>query len=438
MPQRQGKHERPQERPEVVIVGAGFGGLAVTEHLAHLPVAITLVDRHDYHTFHPLLYQVATSLLNAEDVGRLVRDMFHHQENVTFRQATATGADWEVRHLQLAEGDALPFDYLVLAAGATANYFGIPGAAEYALPLYTLPDAVRLRNQILGRFEATDRDPALIHDGALTFVVVGGGPTGVETAGALVDLFHHELRRDYADLAVNQARVVLVQRGDSLLPGYTEHLRAYTRKTLEERGVEVRLGNAVTEVSASGVRLQSGEALRAHTTIWAGGLHVGPLADQLGLPQGEKGRMIVGSDLSVAGHPDVFVVGDFAQMTVDGQILPQLAQPAIQSGAHAAHQITRRLMGESGLPFHYVNLGTMATIGRGTAVCAFPTGLTLQGSVAWLAWLSVHLVELSGMRNRLDVLGDWGWNLLTHERAADIVIDPAEIAARGALPPSEV
>jgi len=290
---------------------------------------------------------------------------------------------------------------------------------------------VRLRNQILGRFEATDRDPALINDGALTFVVVGGGPTGVETAGALVDLFHHELRRDYADLAVNQARVVLVQRGDSLLPGYTEHLRAYTRKTLEERGVEVRLGNAVTEVSASGVRLQSGEALRTHTTIWAGGLHVGPLADQLGLPQGEKGRMIVGSDLSVAGHPDVFVVGDLAQMTDGGQILPQLAQPAIQSGAHAAHQITRRLMGESGLPFHYVNLGTMATIGRGTAVCAFPTGLTLQGSVAWLAWLSVHLVELSGMRNRLDVLGDWGWNLLTHERAADIVIDPAEILARG-------
>ena len=427
MLQRQGKHERPQ----VVIVGAGFGGLAAAEHLAHIPVDVTLVDTHDYHTFHPLLYQVATSLLNAEDVGRPVRDLFHHQENLAFHQATATGVDWDARLLHLAEGDALLFDYLVLATGATANYFGIPGAALYALPLYTLPDAVRLRNQILDRFETADRDPALVNDGAVTFVVVGGGPTGVETAGALVDLFHHELRRDYADLAGTRARVALVQRGDTLLPGYTAHLRAYTRKTLEDRGVEVRLGSAVTEVSARGARLQSGEALRAHTTIWAGGLHVGPLADQLGLPQGEKGRIIVGEDLSVAGRPEVFVIGDLAQMTDGGHILPQLAQPAIQSGAHAANQITRRLMGEPGQPFHYVNLGTLATIGRGTAVCAFPTGLTLQGSVAWLAWLTVHLVELSGMRNRLDVLGDWGWNLLTHQRAAHIIIDPAEIAAHG-------
>jgi NADH:ubiquinone reductase (H+-translocating) len=424
-------HRIATQRTRVVIVGAGFGGLDAAEHLAHLPVDITLVDRHDYHTFHPLLYQVATSLLNAEDVGRPVRDLFHHQENVTIRQATATGVDWKARHLQLAEGEGLPFDYLVLAAGATANYFGIPGAATYALPLYTLPDAVRLRNQILGRFEAADRDPALVTDGALTFVVVGGGPTGVETAGALVDLFHHELRRDYGDLAVNRARVVLVQRGDTLLPGYKEHLRTYTRKILEDRGVEVRLGIAVTEVSATGARLQSGEALRAQTTIWAGGLHAGPLAGALGLPQGEKGRIIVGADLSVAGHPDVFAVGDLAQMTDGGQLLPQLAQPAIQSGAHAAHQITRRLLGEPGQPFHYLNLGTMATIGRGTAVVEFPTGLTLQGSVGWLAWLTVHLVELSGIRARLDVLADWGWNLLTHERAAHIVIDPAEIAASG-------
>lgn len=424
-------HSASMKRTRVVIVGAGFGGLAAARHLAHLPVDITLVDHHDYHTFHPLLYQVATSLLNAEDVGRPVRDMFHHQENVTFRQATATGADWEAHQLQLAEGDALPFDYLVLAAGATANYFGIPGAAAYALPLYTLPDAVRLRNQIFDRFEATDRDPALVNDGALTFVVVGGGPTGVETAGALVDLFHHELRRDYPELAVNRARVVLVQQGDTLLPGYKEHLRTYTRKTLEDRSVEVRLGIAVTEVSARGVRLRSGEALPAHTTIWAGGLHAGSLAGALGLPQGEKGRIIVGSDLSAAGHPDVFVVGDLAQMTDGGQILPQLAQPAIQSGAHAAHQITRRLLGEPGQPFDYVDLGTLATIGRGTAVCEFPTGMTLQGSVAWLVWLTVHLVELSGIRNRLDVLGDWGWNLLTHERAARIIIDPAEIMASG-------
>jgi NADH:quinone reductase (non-electrogenic) len=425
-------HQRAStERKRVVIVGAGFGGLTAAEHLAHVPVDVTLVDQHDYHTFQPLLYEVATSLLNAENVGRPVRDIAHHQENVTFRQATATGVDWGTQQLQLVEGTALPFDYLVLAAGATVSYFGIPGGAAHALPLYTLPDAVRLRNQIMNRFEAADRDPALISEGALTFVVVGGGPTGVETAGALADLFQHELRRDYPDLAVNRAHIILIQRGDSVLRAFKKRLRAYARKTLEERGVEVRLGVAVTEVSATGVRLSSGEALQAHTVIWAGGLQAGALADGLSLPQGRRGRIVADADLSVAGHPNVFVVGDLAQMTDNGHFLPQLARPAIESGTHAAHQITRRLMGKPGQPFHYVDLGTMATIGRGTAVCEFPTGLTLQGPVAWLAWLMVHLVELGGMRNRVDVLGDWGWNLLTHERAARIIIDPAEIAASG-------
>jgi NADH:ubiquinone reductase (H+-translocating) len=417
------------ERTRVVIVGAGFGGLSAVEHLAHVPVDVTLVDQHDYHTFQPLLYEVATSLLNAEDVGRPVRDIAHHQTNATFRQATATGVNWETHQLHLMEGRALPFDYLVLATGATASYFGIPGGAAYALPLYTLPDAVRLRNQIMNRFEAADRDPALVSDGALTFVVVGGGPTGVETAGALADLFQHELRRDYPDLAVNRAHIILIQRSDSVLRAFKEQLRGYARTILEDRGVEVRLGVAVTEVSNTGARLSSGEALRAHTVIWAGGLQAGPLADELGLPQGRRGTIVTGADLSVAGHPNVFVIGDLAQMTDGGHLLPQLARPAIESGAHAARQITRRLMGEPGQPFHYVDLGTMATIGRGTAVCEFPTGLTLQGPVAWLAWLMVHLVELGGMRNRVDVLGDWGWNLLTHERAARIVIDPAEIAA---------
>lgn len=425
------------ERKRVVIVGAGFGGLTAAEHLAHVPVDVTLVDQHDYHTFQPLLYEVATSLLNAEDVGRPVRDISHHQENTTFRQAAATGVDWGAQQLHLAEGLALPFDYLVLATGATVNYFGIPGAVAYALPLYTLPDAVRLRNQTMNRFEAADRDPALVNEGAITFVVVGGGPTGVETSAALADLFQHELRRDYPELAVNCAQVILVQRGDALLPGFKEPLRAYARTILEERGVEVRLGVAVTEVSATGVRLSSGEALGAHTVIWAGGLHASPLADGLGLPQGRRGRIVVGSDLSVAEHPNVFVVGDLAQMTDNGQLLPQLARPAIESGTHAARQITRRLMGEPGQPFHYADLGTMATLGRGTAVCEFPTGLTLQGPVAWLAWLMVHLVELGGMRNRVDVLGDWGWNLLTHERAARIIIDPAEIAATGQPQPRQ-
>lgn len=430
MPQRKLAHHRQR----VVIIGAGFGGLAAAQHLGHVPVDITLVDRHDYHTFQPLLYQVATSLLDDEDVGRPLRAMFRHQHNLAIREETATGVDWQARQVQFAEGESLPFDYLVLAAGATANYFGVPGAKEHAFALYTLPDAVRLRNQILDRFEAGDRDPSLLDDGALTFVVVGGGPTGVETAGALADMFHNVLTKDYPDLAVKRARIVLIEREQALLGGYTEHLRAYARKTLQDRGVDVRLGAAITEVGATHARLASGEELPAHTVIWAGGLHANPLADALGLPQGAGGRIAVGPDLSVEGHPEVFVAGDLAHIADHGRPLPQLAQPAIQAGTHAAHQIARRLLSESGEPFRYTNLGTMATIGRGAAVCEFPNGMALEGSVAWLAWLGVHLVELGGMRSRLDVISSWGWGLLTNERAARISIDPGEIAGSKSTP----
>lgn len=423
-------HPPAPQHKRVVIVGAGFGGVAAAEGLAHLPVEVTLVDQHDYHTFKPLVYQVATALLNAEDVGRPVRALFQHQDNFTVRQATATRIDWEAHQLLLAESELVPFDYLVLAAGAAASYFGIPGAAENTFPLYSLPDALRVRTQMLNCFEAAERQPAMVDEGLLTFVIVGGGPTGVETAGALADLFLHVLPRDYPDLAVNKARVVLVEKGQWLLPFMQASLRTYARRVLEERKVEVRLGDAVTEVSTNWVRLQSGEELRTHTPIWAGGLQAIPQAKAFGLPQGKVGRIVVSSDLSVAAHPEVFVVGDLAQITADGHLLPQLAQPAIQAGHHAAHQIARRLMGEPGQPFHYINLGTMATIGRGEAVCEFPRGLTLQGPLAWIAWLGVHLTELSGIRNRLDVLTDWGWGILTHERAARISIDPQELEGR--------
>lgn len=422
--------ERPA--PKVVIVGAGFGGLAATEALAHVPVDVVLVDQHDYHTFQPLLYQVATALLNAEDVGRPVRGIFRHQDNVTIRQATVTGVDWETRRVQLDGGHLLPFDYLVLAAGSAVSYFGIPGAAEHAFPLYTLPDAVRLRDRVLDCFEAADRDPSLIDDGALTFVVVGGGPTGSEVAGALAEMFHNVLAKDYPDLAVNKARIVLVEMGQQLLPTFKDKLRDYARATLEERGVEDRLGEAVTEVDATRVRLKSGEELRAHTLIWAAGITANPLASALGLPAGKAGRIVVYPDLSVAGHPDVFVVGDLAQIVEDGDSLPQLAAVAMQSGEHAARQIARRLMGKPGQPFRYVNKGIMAAIGRGAAVAELPNGMTIQGRTAWFAWLGVHLMLLSGTRNRVEVLWDWGWAGITHERGARIVVDTEKGEARKA------
>ena len=256
----------------VAIVGAGFGGLGVAEQLGHVPVEVTLIDRHNYHTFQPLLYQVATSLLNAEDVGAPVRSMFRHQDNVTFRMATVTGVDVPGQKIQLEDGKQISYDYLVLAGGATVNYFNTPGAAEHAFPLYTLTNAVELRNRILERFEAADRDPALIEDGALNFVIVGAGPTGVETAGALSDLFYNLLPRDYHQLATEKARVIIVEMGKEVLAPFKDNLRAYAKQELEQRRVEVHLGEAVAEVGPTFVRLKSGEEIKAHTLIWAAGV----------------------------------------------------------------------------------------------------------------------------------------------------------------------
>src|ERR1043166_6340823 len=239
--------------PHVVIVGAGFGGLGVAEQLTHVPVHVTLIDRHNYHTFQPLLYQVATSLLNAEDVGAPVRSMFRHQENVNFRLGTVTGIDVPGRKIQVDDGDQLTFDYLVLAGGATVNYFGTPGATEHAFPLYTLMNAVRLRNQIMKQFEEADLNPRLIEAGALNFVMVGAGPTGVETAGALSDLFYNLLPNDYHQLATDKARIIIVEMGREVLAAFKQNLREYARNELEERRVEVRLGEAVAEVGPTSV-----------------------------------------------------------------------------------------------------------------------------------------------------------------------------------------
>jgi NADH dehydrogenase len=419
-----------RKRPHVVIVGAGFGGLGVAEQLAHVPVDVTLIDRHNYHTFQPLLYQVATSLLNAEDVGAPVRSMFRHQENVTFRMATVMGIDVPGREIQLEDGNRIAYDYLVLAGGATVNYFNTPGAAEHAFPLYTLTNAVKLRNRILERFEAADRDPNLTEDGALNFVIVGAGPTGVETAGALSDLFYNLLPRDYRQLATENARVIIVDMGKEVLTQFKENLRAYAKEELEERRVELRLGEAVAEVGATYVRLKSGEEIKTHTLVWAGGVRANPLADLLGLPQGRGGRVKLDPDLSVPEHPEIFVVGDMGEVASGGEVLPQLGSVAMQSGEHVGRQIARRLEGEPGQPFKYWDKGFMATIGRGAAVVEFPNKRTLHGPLAYFAWLGVHLALLSGMRNRIETLWNWGWSALTHDRAARIIIDPKDEEAK--------
>ncbi len=411
--------------PKVVVVGAGFGGLEVVRHLADQPVDVTVVDRNNFHTFQPLLYQVATAGLNAADVAHVVRGLLHGQGNARFRQATVTGVDWDERTVLLDGHPPLPFDHLVLAGGATVTHFGTPGAAEHGFALYTLADAVRLRNHIVERFEAADADGPNVADGELTFVVVGGGPTGVETAGALVELFAMVFRKDYPELDVSRARVVLVEMQDHLLGPFGPSSRRHALDTLTSRGVEVRLGTTVAEVTEKSVVLRDGEELPCRTLVWAAGVQASPLAGVLGLEQARGGRLAVGPDLRVPGHDRVWAIGDIAAATGrDGEVLPQLAPVAMQGGRHVARQIVRLAEGRPVEPFRYRDKGTMATIGRRAAVAELPGGIRLRGGPAWLAWLGLHLVFLVGKRNRASVLLNWAWNYVTWDRGPRLVLRP--------------
>ena len=411
-------------RPHVVIVGAGFGGLAVARGLDKLPVEVTLIDRQNFTTFQPLLYQVATSGLNDADVAHPVRGLFHRQRNLHVRRGEVVGVDWDRRLVCLADDRTVPFDHLVLAVGAVATWFAVPGAERHAIPLYTLEDADRLRNHVLERFEAADADPSLIDDGELNFAVVGGGPTGVETAGALAELFAVVFRRDYPTIPVGRARVVLVEARDSLLDPFAPPSQRAALDTLRARQVEVRLGEAVDEVAADHVRFASGEVLPTRTVIWAAGVRANPLAEKLGLPTGRNGRVEVGPDLAVRGHENVWAVGDVAAPadTRTGATLPQLAPVAMQSGGHVARQIGRLLEGRDTQAFRFRNKGTMATIGRRSAVAELPGRIRLRGTLAWFAWLGLHLLYLAGLRNRLSVLLNWFWGYVTWDRGPRIIL----------------
>ncbi|HEX6419110.1 MAG TPA: NAD(P)/FAD-dependent oxidoreductase [Acidimicrobiales bacterium] len=411
-------------RPHVVIVGAGFGGLAVARGLDRAPVEVTLIDRQNFTTFQPLLYQVATSGLNAADVAHPVRGLFHRQRNLRVHRGEVTGVDWERRRVHLADQRDVPFDHLVLAVGAVATWFGVAGAEEHAIPLYTLDDAVTLRNHVLERFEAADADPRRVDRGELNFVVVGGGPTGVETAGALAELFSVVFRRDYPDLGVGRARVVLVEARDALLAPFHTSSRQAALDTLRARQVEVRLGEAVAEVAADHVRFASGEVLPTRTVIWAAGVRAHPVAEALGLPTTRAGRVEVGDDLRVAGFEDVWAVGDVSAPRDHrgASPLPQVAPVAMQTGAHVARQIRRLLEGRPTQPFRYRDKGTMATIGRRSAVAELPGRVRLRGTLAWFAWLGLHLLYVAGLRNRLSVLLNWAWAYLTWDRGPRIIL----------------
>jgi len=420
-------------RPHVVIVGSGFGGLNAALRLTSAPLDVTVVDRDNYHGFWPLLYQVATAGLGSDDIARPIRAVYARHPNISARLGTVTGVDLDQRVIELDGEATLHYDFLVLAAGSSTTDFGIPGVAEHTFPLKTLPDAVRLRNHVLSTFERADAsDSSDTDSGALTIVLVGGGPTGVEMAGALSELIGHNLAGDFHHLDLTKARVLLVEMTDRLLPGFASKSQEWALKALTSKGVEVRLNTKLDKVTDDGVSFDDGTSVPSRTVVWTAGVRANPLADAIPASQGRAGTLRVGPDLSLAGHPEVFVIGDLAAVEGrDGDQLPQLAQVAIQGGRRTAANIKRTLEGKETKKFRYHNHGIMATIGRRSAVAELPGGIGFHGSPGWVAWLAVHLVFLIGFRNRVVVLVNWAWNYLTWDRATRVILDDGSTTATG-------
>jgi NADH dehydrogenase len=420
-------------RPHVVIVGSGFGGLNTALRLARAPVDITVVDRDNYHGFWPLLYQVATAGLGADDIAHPIRSIYGRYPNVSVRLGTVSGVNLADREVEIDGDPALHYDYLVLAAGSSTSDFGIPGVKEHTFPLKTLPDAVRLRNHVLTTFEQADSAGlGEATPGALTIVLVGGGPTGVEMAGALSELIGHNLSTDFHHLDLTEARVVLVEMTDHLLPGFAPVSQEAALRTLRQKGVEVRFNTKLAKVSAEGVSFDDGASVTARTVVWTAGVGANPLAETIAGDKGHGGTIVVRPDLTLLGHPEVFVIGDLACSTDgDGKPLPQLAQVAIQGGKHSARNIERTLAGKMPRRFRYHNHGIMATIGRRAAVAELPGGVRFQGTIGWLSWFAVHLFFLVGFRNRAVVMVNWAWNYLTWDRASRVILDDGSGTATG-------
>jgi NADH dehydrogenase len=412
-------------RPRVLILGGGFAGVGAAQKLKDADADVVLVDRHDYHTFQPLLYQLATGLLDTTGVGHSLRDLLESHGNATIHKASVTGVDLDRRTVSFEELAPISYDYLVFGLGAQVNFFGTEGAAQHAFPMYTLPHAVRLKDHLLERWEAADKDPSLAADGALNVVVVGGGPTGVETAGAIAELYRGDLAKDYRNVAEDDARITLVEAGPELFPMFKPNLREYTAKALAKRTVDVKTGMAVSSVSPTRVTLKSGDELAAHTLVWGAGLQGNELVQSLGLELQRGNRIGVGPDLTLPDHPEVYVIGDVAAITDSKteQVLPQLGSVALQSGEHAGETIAKRIAGKKTKPFAYRDKGTMATIGRGAAVVQFLRGRTLKGAKAQLAWGTVHLALLPTNEDRAKAVVSWAGAAMTHQRAGRITVE---------------
>jgi NADH:ubiquinone reductase (H+-translocating) len=425
----------PPTRPHVVVIGGGFGGLTLVRELAsaqrrgRLEARITLIDRHNHHTFQPLLYQIATAGLQPQDVGISLRAILRRR-GVDVRLGEVSSVDTAEGVVRFSDGAQMSYDRLVLAAGAITEDFGVPGVAEHAYSLKSLADATTMRNEVLRRFEEASANPDRAADGGLTFVISGGGPTGVELAGALAELVDLVVRRDHPSLDLARVRIVLAEPRDRLLSGFTPRSSEAAVRGLRDRGVDVRLGVGITRVAADHVELTSGEVLATRLVVWAAGVAASPLTATLGIELAGGRRLPVDGQLRVRDTADVFAIGDLAACTDPrGQLLPQVAPVAMQQARYVARLLIDEIAGGSTREsFRYRDKGMMATIGRAAAVAELPGRIRLRGLVAWVAWLLLHLLMLVGFRNRVAVLISWIWNYATRDHAARLILDQREAA----------
>jgi NADH:quinone reductase (non-electrogenic) len=406
--------------PHVVIVGGGFGGLSAAKALRQAPVRVTIIDRHNHHLFQPLLYQVATATLSPGDIASPIRWILRNNRNTRVLLGDVRTIDLNAKRVTLTDGAVVDYDYLIVATGTSHTYFGHDEWARYAPGLKTLEDALAIRRRILLAFERAERetDPER-QQRLLTFVLVGGGPTGVELAGTLAEIAR-QTRAEFRNMDTRATRIVLVEAGSTILATFAPKLRDAARRSLERLRVEIRENTRVTGVDATGAVL-GGERLDAGTVLWTAGVAASPITATLGVPLDRAGRVFVEPDLSVPGHPEAFVIGDAAAFVdAEGHPLPGVAQVAMQGGAHAARTIVRRFRGEASHPFVYFDRGSMAIIGRGSAIADI-RGLRMSGPIAWLAWLFLHIFELIGFRNRLVVMIEWATAYFTRQRSVRLI-----------------
>jgi NADH dehydrogenase len=406
----------------VVIVGGGFAGLTAAQALAKAPAQVTLLDRRNHHLFQPLLYQVASAGLNPSDIATPIRRILRKQKNAEVLLAEAMSVDLDARQVMLDRG-SIAYDYLIVATGARHSYFGHDEWARFAPGLKSIADALVIRRRVLSAFEFAEREP----DDAsrkpwLTFVVVGAGPTGVELSGALCGIAHHALASDFRRIDPKQAKIILLEGSDRVLPTYVPELSEKARRQLVKLGADVRVGQKVTGIDDAGVSIGQ-ERIPARTVLWAAGVAGSRLGRALGAPLDRANRVIVTPELNIPGRPEVFVVGDLASLSQDGQPVPGVAPAAMQEGRHAVSNILRLMRGEPSKPFRYRDKGSLATIGRSAAVAQIGR-LRLSGSIAWLAWLFIHLMFLIGFRNRVFVLLEWAWSFFSYDRGARLITGP--------------